>query len=103
MSAKPLLQLLEESGITVSEAEQTISALLADHTVAPLREVDIGSPLLGVTRTVYDRKRRPVKLLRGLCPPDRYEYQMPPTRAGGDTPRVWVSDERSTHNQPGGG
>lgn len=58
---------------------------------------------IAATRTVYDQKRRPVELPRGLYPPDRHEDQMHTTRAGGDTPRVWVSEERSTRNQPGGG
>lgn len=103
LAAKPLLQLLEEAGVVVTEAEQIISARLADPAVAPLLEVGIGSPLLAVTRTVYDQKRRPVELLRGLYPPERYEYRMHLNRAGGDTPRVWVSDERKTRDQPGGG
>jgi GntR family transcriptional regulator len=93
-----MLQLLEESGVRVSRAEQTLSARLADHAVAPLLEVGIGSPLLAVTRTVYDQRDRPVQLLRGLYPPERFEYRMDLTRSGGDTPRIWISDHRSTSN-----
>jgi GntR family transcriptional regulator len=98
LAAKPMLQLLEESGVRVSRAEQTLSARLADHAVAPLLEVGIGSPLLAVTRTVYDQRDRPVQLLRGLYPPERFEYRMDLTRSGGDTPRIWISDHRSTSN-----
>jgi GntR family transcriptional regulator len=94
LAAKPMLQLLEESGVKVSGADQTITAKLADHAVAPRLEVDLGAPLLAVTRVVYGEDHRPVQLLRGLYRPDRYEYQMHLTRSGGDTPRIWVDDER---------
>jgi GntR family transcriptional regulator len=95
LTAKPMLALLEEAGVKVSGADQTISARLADHTVAPLLEVELGAPLLAVTRVVYGEKGRPVQLLRGLYRPDRYEYHMHLTRSSGDTPRVWVSRDPS--------
>jgi GntR family transcriptional regulator len=95
LAAKPMLALLEEAGVKVAAADQAISAKLADHAVAPLLDVEIGSPLLAVTRTVYDEAGTPVQFLRGLYRPDRYEYRMHLTRSGGDTPRVWVSDDKS--------
>jgi GntR family transcriptional regulator len=94
LASKPMLSLLEESGVKVSGADQTVSAKLADHAVAPLLGVDIGSPLLAVTRTVYDEGGTPVQFLRGLYRPDRYEYRMHLTRTGSDTPRVWVNDDK---------
>ncbi len=93
LAAKPMLQLLEESGVKVSGADQTVTAKLADHAVAPLLEVGLGAPLLAVTRVVYGTDAKPVQLLRGLYRPDRYEYRMHLTRSGGDTPRIWVSDD----------
>jgi len=96
LTSKPMLTLLEESGVKVSTADQTLSAKLADHAVAPLLEVELGSPLLAVTRVVYDEDQRPVQLLRGLYRPDRYEYQMHLTRSGGDTPRIWVNDDAAS-------
>jgi GntR family transcriptional regulator len=97
LQSKPMLQLLEEAGVQVSSADQTISARLADHAVAPLLDVDLGAPLLAVTRVVRDQQQRAVQLLRGLYRPDRYEYQMHLTRSEGDTPRVWVNDD---HRSP---
>jgi GntR family transcriptional regulator len=94
LAAKPMLTLLEEAGVKVASAEQSISAKLADQAVAPLLEVGLGSPLLAVTRTVYDDAQTPVQFLRGLYRPDRYEYRMQLTRSGGDRPRVWVSDDK---------
>lgn len=101
LAAKPMLALLEECGVKVSSADQTITAKLADHAVAPLLEVELGAPLLAVTRIVYDQDRRPVQLLRGLYRPDRYEYHMHLTRSGGDTPRIWVSDDRQMSTNGG--
>ena len=89
LAAKPMLQLLEESGVKVTQGEQTISAELADHRAAEALEVGVGSPLLSVRRIVYGPRRRPVQLLLGLYRPDRYEYRMHLTRSGA-TPRIWV-------------
>ena len=105
LTVKPMLSLLEASGVAVSSADQTISAKLADHAVAPLLGVEIGAPLLAVTRLVYDDDGRPVQLLRGLYRPDRYEYRMHLTRSGADTPRIWISNEgadRSARNGASG-
>jgi GntR family transcriptional regulator len=94
LTSKPMLALLEESGVKVGEATQTISAKLADGTVAPLLEVDLGSPLLAVTRVVRDLKGRPVQLLHGLYRADRYRYQMELSRVHNERTRVWVSSAR---------
>jgi GntR family transcriptional regulator len=96
LAAKPMLALLEDAGVKVASADQAISARLADHSVAPLLDVEIGAPLLAVTRTVYDEAGTPVQFLRGLYRPDRYEYRMHLTRTGGDTPRVWLNDDHAS-------
>jgi len=100
LAAKPMLQLLEESGVKVYGADQTITAKLADNAVAPLLELELGAPLLAVSRVVYGAGGRPVQFLRGLYRPDRYEYQMHLTRSGGDTPRIWVNDDGRGHSGP---
>jgi len=89
LAAKPMLQLLEEAGVKVTEGEQTISAQLADPLAAEALEVGVGSPLLSVRRIVYGPKRRPMQYLLGLYRPDRYEYRMHLSRSGA-TPRIWV-------------
>jgi GntR family transcriptional regulator len=96
LAAKPMLRLLEEAGVRVAGAEQTISARLSDPATAPLLNLGVGSPLLSVRRIVHDESNRPVQLLRGLYRPDRYHYCMRLTRAGADVPSVWVSDHGST-------
>jgi len=87
--------LLEESGVHVGRAHQTISARLADAQVAEQLGVSVGSALLAVRRLVFDTQDRPVQYLHGLYRPDRYEYQMQLSRVGDIDAKVWVSREAS--------
>lgn len=93
LGRKPMLVLLEESGIEIGRATQTISARQADAVVAPLLQVALGSALLSVTRLVYDSDNRPVLWLHGLYCPDRYEYTMELSRVGEIDAKVWVSKD----------
>jgi GntR family transcriptional regulator len=95
LAKKPILTLLEESGVRLGGARQTISARLADSQVAPHLGVAIGSALLAVRRLVHDEQGRPVQWLHGLYLPDRYEYQMQLSRVGDIAANVWVSRELS--------
>lgn len=95
LSQKPILVLLEESGVRVGRAEQTISARLADVGMARHLDVAVGSALLAVRRLIYDEEERPVQWLHGLYRPDRYEYQMQLSRVGDIDAKVWVSKELS--------
>jgi len=88
VARKPVLQLLEESGVEWGRARQTISARQADATVAAELDVAIGAALLSVRRLVYDSNDQPVQLLHGLYRPDRYEYQMELTQFGDIDARV---------------
>ncbi|MYZ45023.1 GntR family transcriptional regulator [Schauerella aestuarii] len=92
---KPLLMLLEEAGVELGAATQSISAKLADAVVARELDVAVGSALLSVTRVVFDTLERPVQLLQGLYRPDRYQYQLQLSRVGSIDARVWVSEELS--------
>jgi GntR family transcriptional regulator len=91
LAKKPILMLLEASGVRVGGAQQTISARLADTQVAPLLGVAVGSALLAVRRLIHDEQGRPVQWLHGLYRPDRYEYQMQLSRVGEVAAKVWVS------------
>ena len=95
LARKPILLLLEESGVKVGRAHQTISARLADAGVAPHLEVSVGTALLAVRRLVFDDNDKPVQWLHGLYRPDRYEYQMELSRVGGIDAKVWVSKDLS--------
>ncbi|HLS56741.1 MAG TPA: GntR family transcriptional regulator [Zeimonas sp.] len=93
LAKKPILILLEESGVRIGRATQTISARLADAVVASRLGVEVGSPLLAVSRLIFDEQDRPVQWLQGLYRPDRYEYRMQLSRVGDIDAKVWVSKE----------
>ena len=95
LARKPILVLLEESGVKVGRAQQTISAKLADLLVARHLDVAVGSALLAVRRLIYDEQERPIQWLHGLYRPDRYEYEMQLSRVGSIDAKVWVSTELS--------
>lgn len=95
LGKKPILMLLEESGVQIGRARQSISAKLADVAVAKLLAVDVGSALLAVQRLVFDVNERPVQWLQGLYRPDRYQYDMQLSRVGDIDAKVWVSEELS--------
>jgi GntR family transcriptional regulator len=95
LSKKPILVLLEESGVKVGRAHQTISARLADNVLAQHLHVSVGSALLAVRRLIYDEDERPVQWLHGLYRPDRYTYEMQLSRVGSIDAKVWVSKDVS--------
>ena len=95
LAKKPILVLLEESGVTVGRAHQTISARLADSAVAEHLDVSVGTALLAVRRLIYDEADKPIQWLHGLYRPDRYEYQMELSRVGNIDAKVWVSKDLS--------
>jgi GntR family transcriptional regulator len=97
LAKKPILLLLEESGVRVGRAVQSISARLADAEVARHLDVAVGSALLAVRRQIFDTGERPVQWLHGLYRPDRYQYEMALSRVGGIDARVWVNKELSAH------
>lgn len=103
LAVRPMLQLLEEAGVKVAGAEQTITAKLADPMLARLLEVDVGAALLAVTRVVHDRSGRPVQLLRGVYRPDRYYYRMHLTRGKDDVSQIWVSNASAARRTITGG
>lgn len=89
LASRPLLALLERSGISIGRAEQTITATLADAPVSTALGLELGSPLLNIRRVVFDQGERPVEYISGLYRPDRYQYRMDLSRVGGASTRVW--------------
>ena len=94
LEEKPLLALLERSGAKVSQADQTISAKLADTRVAPLLQVELGAALLCVKRLVRDQTGRAIELLEALYRPDIYEYQMTMSRAKQGATGLWSASTK---------
>ena len=95
LAKKPILLLIEESGVDIGRATQVISARLADARVAAGLDVDVGSALLAVDRLIFDANERPVQWLQGLYRPDRYQYEMQLSRVGGIAAKIWASTELS--------
>lgn len=89
---KPILRLLEEAGVDLGRASQTVSARQADAVVAAALEVAVGTALLSVRRLVYDASERPVQWLHGLYRPDRHEYSMEVSQVGGIEAAILVSE-----------
>ena len=73
---RPLISLLENTGVTISRAEERITAVLADAVVAARLTVEAGAPLLMITRTVFDTQGQAVEHLTALYPPARYQYSV---------------------------
>jgi len=89
LADRPLLELLERSGVKVERATQRISAGLAAPDVARALGVKTGSPLIELVRTVYDRDGRGVEHLYALYRPDRYSFEFDLVRSGGASKRSW--------------
>ena len=89
LATTPLLTLLERSGITVARATQTMTATLAAPDVATALDVAVGTPLLSVTRAVFDTTGRGVEHLAALYRPDRCAFRMDLLRGGAPDARTW--------------
>ena len=85
----PLLELLERSGVSAAKAHQTISATLASPEVADALGVEIGSPLLSLTRVVLGADGRGIEYLSALYRPDRHAFRMEMVRTGRGADRRW--------------
>ncbi|MCZ4315790.1 GntR family transcriptional regulator [Comamonadaceae bacterium G21597-S1] len=92
---KPILRLIEETGVEMGRARQTVSARQADASVARELDVAVGTALLAVHRLVFDVNDRPVQWLHGLYRPDRYEYQMDVSQVGSVDARISVKESLS--------
>ncbi len=88
LASRPLLDLLERAGVKVERARQRISAGLAALDVAEALDVRTGSPLIELTRVVYDQTGRGVEHLHALYRPDRYSFEIDLIRSG-DRSKGW--------------
>lgn len=89
LAKTPLFELLERSGVQLDHASQSISATLATREVADALNVAVGSPLISLTRVVYDKSGKGVEHLHALYRPDRYRIEVDLCRAGSEDERYW--------------
>jgi GntR family transcriptional regulator len=76
LKSTPMLTLIQDAGVRIAAAHQTISATLADATLSAALHVEIGSPILRVTRTVFDMSGRPVQHILAQFRADRYQIRL---------------------------
>jgi GntR family transcriptional regulator len=76
MTQQPMFELLGRAGVQAASAEQWIGATLAGVEAAAALGIDVGAPLLRLTRVVKDVRGRPVERVVALYRADAYQYQM---------------------------
>ncbi|MCF6274734.1 MAG: UTRA domain-containing protein, partial [Robiginitomaculum sp.] len=76
LKSQPILAMIEKAGVNIARACQTVTATLADGTTGPALDIGIGSPLLKVTRIVYDDNDRPVEYIIIYYWPGLYRINM---------------------------
>jgi GntR family transcriptional regulator len=94
LSSRPLLELLERSGIVANKADQTLSATLAGPDTAAALGVEIGSPLISLTRVVKGADGRGIEHLSALYRPDMHSFHMEMLRSGDGANRHWRPSTR---------
>lgn len=99
----PLLALLERSGVAIDRATQSITAALAGPDAAAALGVDVGAPLLSLTRVVFDAGGAGVEHLHALYRPDRYAFESDLVRTGRAGERHWASAAPRADNTDEGG
>jgi GntR family transcriptional regulator len=82
LESTALITLLERAGLQVGRIEERVTATLSDAGLSERLDVAIGSPLIKIARTMFDRKERAVEHVIGFYPPDRYQYAVSLTRQG---------------------
>ena len=81
---------LTKAGVVTDNAEQRLSATVAGIEVAKHLRIDVGAPLISMTRVMRNPDGRPVELIQALYRPDKYEYRVNLSRDNGDAPRWTV-------------
>jgi GntR family transcriptional regulator len=76
MSGPSLYKLLRGEGFNFKAGKQTVSAALADPTVADALDVEVGAPLLQIRRIHFDEKMQPFEYMEMLASPALFELQM---------------------------
>lgn len=84
-----LLELIERKGIPVVQAWQEIGAVLAGVDVAEALKIDVGMPLISLTRLVCGPDSAGLEYLQALYRPDRFTLRMELLREGEDGGRHW--------------
>lgn len=71
LKKRAMYELLLSQGVTFGRVVQTISAVAADPHRARMLEVEIGAPLITLTRLIHDPSERPVQYITAYLSPER--------------------------------
>jgi len=71
----PVRRLLQRHGHEIERIEEMITAVLAEPDLARVLDITVGSPLLRIVRTSFDKSDQAVEVLIGFYPPGRFEYR----------------------------
>jgi GntR family transcriptional regulator len=76
LEALPMLEILARAGHGAETAEQAISAMLADSTIAAALEIEPRSALLKISRTVHDKSGDAILLTFAHYRADRFNIRL---------------------------
>ncbi len=97
LTDQPILKLIERSGRSVADAEQSVTAVAADALTSVILDLPQGAPLLKVNRVVRDSDGLPVQYIEVFYRPDLYQLNMRLARVdGGSAERLWETREIGT-------
>jgi GntR family transcriptional regulator len=87
---RTIIATLENAGVSAATAEQRLSATAAGIDVAKFLKLEVGAPLISMTRVVRNDEDRPVELMQALYRPDKYEYRVNLSRGQDATAPRWT-------------
>ena len=89
---KTVLELIEQAGVQVESAEQSIGAALAGIDAARALGIPVGSPLVCIERVVRSTGGRPVERVEALWRADAYQWRMRMRRSRHGGLSGWMAD-----------
>jgi GntR family transcriptional regulator len=76
LESVPMLALLERAGMKIGTAAQTISATSADATLADMLDIEIRTPILRISRTVFNLAGEAILFTLAQYRSDRYQIRL---------------------------
>lgn len=70
------VQVIEEHGILIDYATQTLNAAKADKRIADFLELKCDEPVLSLSRRSYDNRGNLIDILHSHFHPDRFQFEM---------------------------
>ena len=87
---RTVIAILGAAGVSTPTAEQRLSANVAGIEISKLLKIDVGAPMIAMTRLVRNEDNRPVEYLEALYRPDRYEYRVNLSRDEDQAAPRWI-------------